>query len=599
MALRKIVLTVVGHVDHGKTSLLDNIRKTVVAKGEAGGITQTIGASIVPLATIQKICGKLLDIFQGKLTVPGFLCIDTPGHAAFTSLRRRGGSLADIAILVIDINEGVKPQTIESIEILKANKVPFVIAATKIDLLNGWAYDPEKFLLDNVQALDFKIQGELEKKTYDLIAQLQEQGVAAERFDRITDYTQQFALIPLSTRTGQGIPELLMVLIGLAQRFLEQRLHIDETGIGKGTILEVTEEKGLGITLNVLLYNGMLRVNDTFIIGGLEEPIVTKIRALFEPPTLAEMREKKGKFLNVKEVTAATGVKIAAPGVEQAIAGMPVRGCHSGDELDPSALELLKEEVQQEVREVLTEEEQEAGVLIKADTLGGLEALRHLLRERKIPIAAAALGDVTKKDLSTIASLKEKDQFWGILLGFNINVPPDIQELADSKGLKLAVHDVIYRILEEYEATVTSLKKEIELKELASVVRPAKFQLLKGYLFRQSNPAIIGVAMEIGTISAGNPVMNGQGKALTSVKSMQEGQETIHTASQGKQLAMSLEQITIGRQVQEGEYLYTDIPEQDFKKLKTLKKYLSPKEWELLKEIAEMKRKENPLWGVG
>ena len=193
MAIRKILVTVVGHVDHGKTTLLDTIRHTTVAAAEKGGITQAVGVTIVPLATIKKICGKLLEVLKQKITVPGLLCIDTPGHAAFTSLRKRGGSLADIAILVVDINEGFKPQTLESMEILKAHKVPFIVAANKIDLIPYWKYDQKKLLLENINELDYQIQGEFEKRLYGLVGQFQEHDLQAERFDRVSDYTKQLA----------------------------------------------------------------------------------------------------------------------------------------------------------------------------------------------------------------------------------------------------------------------------------------------------------------------------------------------------------------------------------------------------------------------
>src|SRR3989344_9419454 len=214
MAIRKVLIATLGHVDHGKTSLLDKIRRSAVTKGEAGGITQAVGVSIIPIETVRKICGKLLDALKLTITVPGLLAIDTPGHAAFTSLRKRGGSLADIAIVVIDLNEGFKPQTVESIEILKANKVPFIIAANKIDLINGWNYQEEKNLLQNINELSYEIQGVLEKKMYELVGQIFEQGLQSERFDRVQDYTKQIAIVPLSAKTGQGIPELLMVLTG-------------------------------------------------------------------------------------------------------------------------------------------------------------------------------------------------------------------------------------------------------------------------------------------------------------------------------------------------------------------------------------------------
>jgi len=593
MAIRKILVTVVGHVDHGKTTLLDTIRHTTVAAAEKGGITQAVGVTIVPLATIKKICGKLLEVLKQKITVPGLLCIDTPGHAAFTSLRKRGGSLADIAILVVDINEGFKPQTLESMEILKAHKVPFIVAANKIDLIPYWKYDQKKLLLENINELDYQIQGEFEKRLYGLVGQFQEHDLQAERFDRVSDYTKQLAIVPLSARTGQGIPELLMVLTGLAQKYLEQQLQIEEAGFAKGTLLEVKEEKGLGTTLNTIIYNGHLAVNDTIVIGGVDEPIVTKVRALLEPAELAEMREKKSKFKNVKEVFAATGVKIAAPGLEKAMAGMPLRSCTEEE------IEKVKKEVQEEVGEVVKEEGEEIGVLIKADTIGGLEALETLLREKQIPFSSALLGDVTKKDFSKLESIKEKDEFYGVLLGFNIKMPPDLEEYRKAKNFTVIIHDVIYQVIDDYAQYVENLKKEIDKKELASIIRPCKIAILKGYTFRQSNPAIVGVEIEIGRIKTGDPIMNREGKRITSVKSLKEGQENVTIAEQGKQLAMAMDGVTVGRQINEGDFVYTDIPEDDFKKLKELKQHLSKTELEVLKEIAEIKRKNNPVWGVG
>lgn len=603
MTLRKILVATLGHVDHGKTSLLDKIRRTAVARGEAGGITQAIGVSVIPIDTIRKICGKLLEMMKGKLSVPGLLLIDTPGHAAFTSLRKRGGSLADIAILVVDINEGFKPQTLESIEILKANKVPFIVAANKIDLIGGWSYnekdEEKKFLLDNINALDYAIQGKFEGKMYDLVNAFAALGLTAERFDRLNDYTKQLAIIPVSALTGQGIPELLMVLTGLAQRFLEKQLQVEESGPAKGTILEVKEEKGLGTTIDAIIYNGKLRVNDYVVIGGLTAPLVVKVRALLEPAELAEMHDKKSKFKQVREVTAATGVKIVAPGLETAIAGMPMRGCSSPAGEKSEEMERLKQEVQQEVEEVIIEESEVEGVLIKADTIGGLEALQHLLREKKIPISSSSLGNITKKDLSTLETVREKNEFVGVILGFNVSIGDDVEELRKAKNLKVITDNVVYRLLEEYEKYKEQLKKEIELRELSRLVRPCKILLLKGYVFRQSHPAIIGVEIEAGRVKAGDPLMTAEGKKLTSVKSLQEGQETVNVAEQGKQLALAMEGVTIGRQVNEGDVLYTDIPEEHFKKLKELKKYLTGREVDVLKEIIVIKRKENAVWGVG
>jgi translation initiation factor 5B len=594
MTIRKVLVTVVGHVDHGKTSLLDKVRKSVVAAGEAGAITQAIGVSIIPIETIKKICGKLLDAIKGGITVPGLLTIDTPGHAAFTSLRKRGGSLADIAILVVDINEGFKPQTIESIEILRTNKVPFIVAVNKIDIISNWKHDESKLLLQNISELDHQIQGEFEKKMYEIVAQFQEHNLQAERFDRVSDYTKQIALVPVSAKTGQGVPELLMVLTGLAQKYLEKNLQVDEKENAKGTILEVKEEKGLGITLDTIIYNGSLKVNDTLIIGNINEPIVVKIRALLEPAELSEMRDKKGKFKNVKEVIAATGVKIVAPGLNDAIAGMPIRSTSNQNEIED-----LKNEVQVEIGSIVNDEEAEEGVIIKADTIGGLEAIRHLLQEKKIPISSSSLGDISKKDLSKVESMKEKDQFHGVLLGFNIKMTTDVEDYVKSKNLKIITNDVIYKTIEDYEKYVDGLKKEIEIQQLSKLVRPCKISILKGYVFRQNNPAIVGVDIEVGKIRTGDPVMNISGKKISRVKSMKEGQDNITIATQGKQIAMALEGVTVGRQINEGDFLYTDIPAEDFKRLKELKKHLSESEVKVLKEIVEIKRRDDPVWGVG
>jgi translation initiation factor 5B len=591
MTLRKVLVTVVGHVDHGKTSLLDKIRRSAVATGEAGAITQAIGVSIIPIETIKKICGKLLDALKQEITVPGLLTIDTPGHAAFTSLRKRGGSLADIAILVVDINEGFKPQTIESIEILKANKVPFIVAANKVDLIAGWQYDKSKFLLENVNDLHIDTQGQFEKKLYELVGQFGEKQIPAERFDRVEDYTKQITIVPVSAQTGQGIPELLMVLTGLAQKYLEQQLHVDTQGPANGTILEVKEEQGLGTTLNAIIYQGTLKVGDSLVIGDINQPKVVKIRALLEPDELAEMREKKSRFKNVKQVVAATGVKIAAPGLDGVISGMPIRTGKN--------IEELKQEVQAEVGDALQEESGEEGVIIKGDTIGGLEALRTLLEEKKIPITSASLGNVTKKDLSKVESMNEKNEFYGVLLGFNITIPGEIEQLAKNKKLKIITHDVIYQIIDDYELYVKKLKKAIEMEEFGRLVRPCKFAVLKGYTFRQSNPAIVGIEIEIGRMKTGDPIMTIHGKRLSSVKSLRDGKENVSVAEQGKQLALAMDGVTVGRQIEEGDFLYTDIPEDDFKKLKELKQHLSEMEIRVLKEVAEVKRKNNAVWGVG
>ncbi len=585
MTIRSPICTIVGHVDHGKTSLLDKIRGTAVTKTEAGRITQAIGASIIPLFVIRKLCGKLLEQLKLELTIPGLLFIDTPGHAAFTNLRKRGGALADIAVLVVDINEGFKPQTIESIEILKSDKTPFVVAANKIDLVPGWQQGSS--LLQNINQQAQRTKEVLDTKLYELVGKLYELGFGSERFDRVSDYTKQVAIIPVSAHTGEGIPELLMVLAGLAQKFL--KLQVTE-GDAKGTILEIKEEKGLGVTADVILYDGTLKINDTIVIGGLDKAIITKVRTLLEPAPLAEMRVKKTKFKRVKEVFAATGVKIAAPELDGVIPGMPLRAV-VGD-VTPVA-----EEIQREVKEVLIETDDE-GVIIKADTLGSLEALIVLLKENGIPIKTASVGRISKKDITEVEVSGRENPFYGVLLGFNTSLLPDAEDYRKGKDMHVILHDVIYRIIDEYKKWKEEKKKAMEMAELDKLVRGGKFRILSGYVFRQSNPAVVGVEILSGRIKCGEAVMNKEGRKLTAVKNIQEEKENVTVAAAGKQVAVSMDGVMVGRQIHESDVLYIDVPEDDFRKMKELKHYLDKKDVEQLKEIAEIKRKVNPVWGI-
>ena len=583
--IRKILVTTMGHVDHGKSSVLDYIRGTTIVEREAGKITQAIGASIIPIATIQRICGKLLDSLNMDLTIPGILAIDTPGHAAFTNLRKRGGSLADIAILVVDVNEGFKPQTVEAIEILKRSKTPFVVAANKIDLLQGWRHTGE-FLIPAIAKLDEAATIRFETKLYELVGKLSEMGLQAERFDRVEDYTKQIPIVPTSAQTGDGIPELLMVITGLAQRFMEHALEIDATGPAKGTILEVKEEKGLGITVDVIIYDGKLKVNDILVIGGVNEPVVTKVKALLEPIPLAEMMDKKSKYKHVTEVSAATGVKIAAQGIKEVIAGMPIAVATQ------ETLEQVKEQIQKQVQEVLIETDKE-GIIIKADTLGGLEALVTLLKEKDITIRRASVGTITKKDISNAESNYEVSPLTTVRLGFNVD-----SEVGDSGNVKVLTNNVIYKLIDDFGEWQKKRKDELEAEELSAITRPWKIEIMSGYIFRQSNPAVVGVNVEAGTLRSNTQVMSVDGKIIGTVKGIQVEQKNVDKAEVGKQVAVSIDGPTVGRQINEGDILYCEIPEEDFKKLKEFKQYLGKDEKEILKIIAQIKREYNPVWGI-
>jgi len=569
--LRQVLITFVGHVDHGKSSILDYIRETSIVKSEAGGITQQIYSWNIPFSSVKKICG---DLLKGKnIKIPGFLAIDTPGHAAFNNLRKRGGNLADLAVLVIDINEGLKEQTLECIEILKSYKTPFIIALNKIDLIPGWQVNKGIALLKNIESQHENIKNELDSKLYRFVGDLFNKGVNADRFDRVDNYTKKVAIVPCSAKTGEGVAELLLVLTGLAQKFLEKNLEIEKDSPGTGTILEVREEKGIGNFIEAILYDGYLKVNDAIVIGGIENPIVTKIRGMFQ--------QVEKEIKPIKEAHAASGIRIIAPEIKEVIAGMPFK-------VASKDLESVKKEIQREVEEVTLEVDNE-GIILKADSLGSLEALVHLIRNKGIKVKKASIGEITKKDLADAEADKEKLN--KVVLGFNV-------EGESNESVKVIKHDVIYKLIDDFENWVSNEKRMAEEKSLEKISRPCRIVILKDCIFRQSNPAIVGVEVELGTLQNGVDLMKEDGKKITEVKGIQLEKESITKAEKGKQVAISLPHLTVGRQIDVGTVLYSSLTEEEFRKLKELKKYLKGDEVEVLKEITKIKRKDNPVWGI-
>lgn len=568
--LRQVIVAIMGHVDHGKSHIVDIIKKTSIVKSEPGRITQSIKAYSVSLQAVKDICKDLLDI--KKIKVPGLLFIDTPGHKAFTNLRKRGGSLADIAILVIDVNEGIKPQTLESIEILKENKTPFVIALNKIDLLNGWQPKPYSYLLKNIQSQTTSIQKLLDERLYNLVGKLYELNIQAERFDRIEDFTKTITIVPTSAKTAEGIPELLMVITGLAQKFLETQLSYDPKSAAEATILEITEEKGLGLCMDAIVYKGKIKVNDTIVIGTLKEPVATKVKALF----LVE----KNQLKPIKEAEAAIGVKISAQNTENVIPGMPLKVANKD-------LERVKIEIKELVEEITFELDKD-GIVIKADSIGSLEALINLLREKNIPIKKASTGNISKKDIAE--AIATQNQFYRVILGFNI-------QSFESLEIKVFVNDVIYNLVDNFEKWMKEEKQKLEEKLFSNLPKPCKIKILQGYVFRQSSPAVCGVEILSGVLKSGVSLMK-EDKAITNAKELQHEGKKLSEAKRGEQIALSMPGVTMGRQLKENDVLYSDLTEEQFRIYKKMKENLKEEEKQILKEIAELKRKNNPGWGA-
>lgn len=590
MKIRSPIVSVLGHVDHGKTTLLDFIRGSTIASRETGGITQHIGATEIPIDTIDKICGD----FIGKLTIqeniPGLFFIDTPGHEAFTSLRKRGGALADLAILIVDINEGFKPQTFEALNILKMYKTPFIIAANKIDKIFGWETHENSSFSESFADQARSVQLELDKQIYELVGVLHKEGFQSERFNRISDFASQISIIPISAKSGEGIIELLAMSLGLAQEYLTEQLKIEENSPAKGTVLEIKEETGLGITVDTIIYDGILKKYDEVALIETGNVLTTKIRSILRPLPLEEMRNSKKKFKKVDEVVAAAGIKITAPNLDNVISGSPLRVIKDRDH--------VKEEILREIEDI-TIHTNDNGVLAKADTLGSLEALVNLLQSMDIPIRTAEIGDVSKRNVINASIVQQEDPSHGVIIAFNVRVHPTAQEELDNSSIKLFSGNVIYQISEEYENWIKNKEKEQRQIWSDAIIKPAKIRSIPKLIFRQSRPAIAGIEVLSGNVKQGSSLMNENGDIIGIIESMQDKGDNLPSISKGQKIAMAIKDAIVGKNFEEGDTLYIDIPEKHYKILeRELKDKLTEDEFETLNEVLNIKRKIDPNWGV-
>ncbi|MBM3232126.1 translation initiation factor IF-2 [Candidatus Pacearchaeota archaeon] len=573
--IRQPIITVAGHVDHGKTSLLDYFRGSSVQEKEAGGITQKISFTKYPLEQIKKVC-PLIEKAKIDLKIPGFLFIDTPGHAAFTNLRQRGGSLADIVILVVDIKEGIQPQTAEVIQILKANKTPFVIALNKVDKLSGWR--KEETIKKSLENLPIHARNEFEISLATFQASLQDHGFNADLFYDVPDFTKKIAIVPCSARTGEGIPELLLVLCGLSQKFLRERLQLSDEA--KGILLEVKKERAME-TAEAILYDGQLKEGDTIGIATLEgKLIVTKIRCLEEVMPLSF------RFKSTKETIATNGIRLQLTNKEEILSGMPFQ-----------KIENNEKEIQQKFAKEFknTIQTQSEGIIVKADSLGSLEALLTLLKQANIPVVKASIGNIGKSDIVAAKANLELNPLNAIILGFNVEKETGLDY--DKKNIKILTNQVVYKLIEDLKEWRQSKAGEIEKERLMELASICKLEILHQYQFRNSNPAVFGIKVLAGKLKKNIPLIDESGEDIARVKALQENKDSVDEAEEGKELAISLPGVNFERQLADKRYLYSQVSENQFKTFKKNKDLLKESEIKALMEIAEIKRKSKSDWG--
>lgn len=562
--IRQPIITVAGHVDHGKTSILDALRSSSVAAKEAGNITQKISFTDFPLENLKKAC-PLIEKSGIKLDIPGFLFIDTPGHAAFNNLRKRGGSLADIAILVIDINDGIKPQTSEVIQILKQNKTPFIIALNKIDRIRGWSKIDDD-LKKNISLQAQHVKQVFDEKYYTLVGALNSYGFNSELFYDITDFSKNLAIVPCSAKTKEGISELLFVITGLSEKFLKNKLVLGKEA--KGVALEVKKEKSLSF-IESILYDGSLKVGDEIAIASFDKPIKTKIKSIHKIQPLSF------KFNSVNEATAAAGLRLQITTKEDILPGMPFM--HFTSE------ERVEKEFKSEISIVKTDKK---GIIIKADSLGSLEAMFVLLKQANICIVKSGIGDINKSDVLAAKTNLEIDPVDSVILGFNVKLDEDV---SDVKNVKIFTDEVIYKLIEDVQEFREEKTKEIEKERLLQLSTICKLQILPQYVFRNTAPAIFGVKVVGGKLKGNLELIDENNNVIGRVKKIQSDNKAVEIASEGMEVAISIPGSNFERKLSDKKYLYANISEKQFKKFKDNKDLLSRDEIKILQEIKQLK----------
>ncbi|KAG7174638.1 Eukaryotic translation initiation factor 5B-like [Homarus americanus] len=585
--LRAPVVCVLGHVDHGKTKILDKLRRTNVQEGEVGGITQQIGATNVPAHGVQRQTHMVKGFDMSNLNFPGLLIIDTPGHESFSNLRSRGSSLCDIAILVVDITQGLEPQTVESIDLLKKRKTPFVVALNKVDRVFEWESNPAKDIREVIKLQKEPAKNDFDRRTKEIIQALNEQGLNAALFWENPNPRSYVSLVPTSAISGDGMGNLIAMVCDLCQQRLNKRLMFSEEL--QCTVLEVKTIQGHGTTIDVILVNGRLREGDTIILAGTEGPIVTQIRSLLLPKPLKEIRVK-GQYDEFKEIPAAQGVKIAARDLEKAIAGLNLQVAYHDDEVD-----LLKDDVDREFKAAMRSiKVKERGVYVQASTLGALEALLEFFKANSVPYSGIRVGPVVKRDVMKAAAMLEHDPMYAVILAFDVKVEKDAQELADKEGVKIFSEETIYHLGDCYVEYIKDFKKRRQDEFRSVAVFPSRLKIIPTAIFNKRDPIVLGVTVESGILRTGTPlcVPSKEFVEIGIVTSMEFDHKNVDLAKKGVDVCIKIEPVPghtpklVGRHFEIEDILVSKISRESINACKDhFRDDLSKTDWKLMAEL--------------
>ena len=500
--LRSPIICVLGHVDTGKTTLLDKIRHSNVQNGEAGGITQQIGVTMFTQEVLQSLISKV-ENSKGQVQIPGLLIIDTPGHTTFSSLRSRGSSLCDLAVLVVDLMHGLEETTISSIKLLQENKLPYIVALNKVDRLYKWKASNEDSILKSLNSQESFVSDEFDKRVKETVLQFAVNGINAALYYQNNDPEDYISMVPISARTGEGIPDLIACIVDSFQnQFYDKILFRNEL---KATVMEVKVVEGLGTTVDVILENGKLEEGDKIVIAGFGGNINTSIRTLLTPMPLKEMRVR-GEYVHHKCIFASIGVKIAAQGLEDAMPGSPIFLVNTEEHATFICETRNKRHQKPEIFSYINPSG--AGVHIQSSTIGSLEALLESFKAHSIPVSSYGIGPVCKKEI--MKAQRQLDQLnkrqYSTIIAFDVKILPDAQQYSEKVSVKIFQGEIVDKFAEtflKYESTIKHEERLAEGKGKGAVL-PCLIRFKK---IIKTNP-IISAEIEVmrGVLACGTPL---------------------------------------------------------------------------------------------
>ena len=530
--LRSPICCVLGHVDTGKTSLLDRIRRTNVQGGEAGGITQQIGATFFPKESLVNATAEVNKLYNYTMDVPGLLVIDTPGHESFSNLRSRGSSLCDIAILVVDLMHGLEQQTRESIQLLRKQKCPFIIALNKVDRCYDWVKHEGMDIQQTLALQKAHTREEFYNRWNTIRTEIMVESVNSELYFKNDNLKGCVSVVPTSAHTGEGVCDLLLLMIELVQRFMGNKVSLKSDL--QCTVLEVKPVEGFGPTIDTVLVNGELNEGDNIIIAGVNGPIKTQIRALLTPQPMRESRVK-GDFVHHKSIQAAIGVKIVANDLAEVIPGTQLRVIQPG-----MNVEQVCKDVQSEVSSILSNVDKSGvGVSVQSSTLGSLEALLSFLKDMSIPVASISLGPIHKRHMHQVVAMRRKDPKYSVMLAFDVPITPDAEMMAKENDVTIFSAKIIYHLFDrfkEYYAEYDATEKK-RLREVA--VFPVMLTI--NSCIHANGPLILGVDVKRGNLYIGTPIgimKNGRPFTVGKVMSIQKDGKDIGMGKRGESYAI-------------------------------------------------------------